>query len=166
MYDPRPVRLHVIASLVDLPSGNVRSPRAPAFTTKIGRSGPRPLTTANMSSEKTGVGAVIFELPTSRHNSFPVRGSQPRMKLDAFATRTGPTDVIATVGVPHDGSSSRSVFHTVLPVSASRAKMNESLWVSHCRMTRLFQMIGGLAGPHSYVGMSYAPRSSRPSSTF
>ena len=71
-----------------------------------------------------------------------------------------------TVGVPHDGSSSRSVFHTVWPVSAFSAMRNESACVSHWMMTRSFQMIGELAGPHSNVGMSYAPMSTRPRSTF
>src|SRR6188474_1163961 len=73
MYEPRPVRLQSTVSLLVFPSGNVRSPRAPAFITKIGRSGPRPLTTTSMSSAKIGVGAVILELRPSRHNSLPVR---------------------------------------------------------------------------------------------
>ena len=76
------------------------------------------------------------------------------MKFDALVTSSGPADVVATVGVPHDGSSSRSVFHTVSPVSAFSASRNESACVSHWRMTRPFQMIGELAGPHSNVGMS------------
>ena len=71
------------------------------------------------------------------------------MKFDALVTSSGPAGVATTVGVPHDGSSSRSVFHTVSPVSASSASRNESACVSHCRMTRPFQMIGELAGPHS-----------------
>src|SRR5258708_39218853 len=132
----------------------------------MGRSGPRPLTTTKTPLAKIGVGAVIFELRPSRHSSFPVRGSYPRIKFDALATSTGPVSVIATVGVPQDGSSSRSVFHTVLPVAASKARRNESVWVSHWRITSPFQRIGELAGPHSYVGMSYAPRSMRPRSTF
>ena len=122
--------------------------------TKIGRSGARPLATTISPSATIGVGAVIFELPPSRHSSLPVRGSYPRMKFDALVTSSGPADVIATVGVPHDGSSSRSVFHTVSPVAALSASTNESACVSHCRMTRSFQMIGELAGPHSNVGMS------------
>ena len=122
--------------------------------TKIGRSGARPLATTNRSSVATGVGAVSFELCPSLHNSLPVRGSYPRMKFDALVTSSGPADVIATVGVPQDGSSWRSVFHTVSPVSAFSASRNESACVSHWRMTRPFQMIGELAGPHSYVGMS------------
>ena len=35
----------------------------------------RPLATTITSSPKIGVGAVIFELPPNRHNSFPVLGS-------------------------------------------------------------------------------------------
>ena len=57
------------------PPGSVRSPRAPGRTAKIGRSGARPLATTYMPSAAIGVGAVIFELPPSRHNSVPVRGS-------------------------------------------------------------------------------------------
>src|SRR6185503_5652968 len=113
-------------------------------TTKIGRSGPRPLATTNKPSPKIGVGAVICELPPSRHNSLPVRGSYPRMKFDALVTSTGPFGVAAIVGVPHEGISSRSVFQTVSPVDASSASRKESVCVSHCRMTRLFQMIGEL----------------------
>jgi hypothetical protein len=50
------------------------SPDAPARMTKIGASGRRPLATTIKSPENTGVGAVIFELPPSRHNSLPVSG--------------------------------------------------------------------------------------------
>src|SRR6267378_6170138 len=112
MYDPRPVRLQTIDLLRVSPSRSVTSPRAPGRMTKIGRSGPRPLATTNKSSVATGVGAVIFELRPSFHNSWPVRGSYPRMKFDAFVTSSGPAGVNATVGVPQDGSSLRSVFHT------------------------------------------------------
>ena len=51
------------------------SPRAPAFTTKIGAFGRRPLATTISSPSKTGVGAVMFELLPSRHSSRPVFGS-------------------------------------------------------------------------------------------
>src|SRR4030095_5191841 len=152
-------------SLAVLPAGRVRSPCALDFTTKIGRSGARPLATTNTPSPKIGVGAVIFELPPSRHNSFPVRGSYPRMKFEALVTSTGPVSVVTIVGVPQDGSSSRSVFQTVFPVAAFRASRKESVCVSHCRITRLFQIIGELAGPHSYVGMSYGPRYQPPPAT-
>src|SRR4029450_9245569 len=87
------------------------------------------------------------------------------MKFDALVTSSGPAAVIATVGVPHDGNSSRGVFQIVLPVSMSRGGTEGSACVSHCRTTSPFQMIGELAGPHSYVGMSYAPISTRPGST-
>src|SRR5215213_1049125 len=154
MYEPRPVRLQITVSLLVFPSGKVRSPRAPALTTKIGLSGPRPLATTSTSSAKIGVGAVIFELRPRRHSSLPVRGSYPRIKFDAFAISSSPFEVVATVGVPHDGISSRSVFQTVSPVLALSARMNESVWVSHCTITRSFQMMGELAEPHSKVGMS------------
>ena len=75
MYEPRPVRLHTTASLLVLPAASVTSPRASGFTTKIGRSGPRPLATTNTPSSKIGVGAVILELPPRRHSSLPVFGS-------------------------------------------------------------------------------------------
>src|SRR5580765_761333 len=166
MYDPRPVRLQWTDLLRVPPSGSVSSPEEPGRMTKIRRSGARPLATTNRPSEATGVGAVSFELCPSFHNSLPVRGSYPRTKFDALVRSSGPAAVIATVGVPHDGSSWRSVFHTVSPVSTFSAITNESACVSHCRMTRPFQMIGELAGPHSNVGMSYAPRSMRPRSTF
>jgi hypothetical protein len=87
------------------------------------------------------------------------------MKFDALVTSSSPAAVVTTVGVPHDGSSSRSVFHTVRPVAASSASTNESACVSHCSSTSPFQMIGELAGPHSYEGTSYAPMSTRPRST-
>ena len=54
---------------------------------------------------------------------------------------SGPAGVVTIVGVPHDGSSLRSVFHTVSPVSALSASENESACVSHCTMTRPFQTI-------------------------
>ena len=76
------------------------------------------------------------------------------MKFDALVTSSGPAVVVTMVGVPHDGNSCRSVFHTVSPVSAFSASRNESVCVSHCTITRSFQMIGELAGPHSYDGMS------------
>src|SRR5262245_41774466 len=100
-------------------------------------------------SAKIGVGAVIFEDPARRQSSCPPRGSYARMKFDALVTSSGPVAVAATVGVPHDGSSLRAVFQTVSPVSALRARRNESAWVSHCRMTRPSHRIGELAGPHS-----------------
>src|ERR1041384_426776 len=88
------------------------------------------------------------------------------MKFEALAISSSPFEVVATVGVPHEGISSRFVFQTALPVLASKAMMNESVCVSHWTITRFFQMIGELAGPHSYVGMSYAPMSTRPIFTF
>src|SRR4029453_4202652 len=112
MYEPRPARLHTTASLFVLPAWSVTSPRASGRTTKMGRSGRRPLAMTKTPSAKSGVGAVIFELPPRPHRSFPVAGSSPRMKFDALVTSCGPAGVTATVGVPQDGSSSRAVFHT------------------------------------------------------
>ena len=76
------------------------------------------------------------------------------MKFDALVTSSGPAVVVTMVGVPQDGNSCRSVFHTVSPVSAFTASMNESAWVSNWTITSSFQMIGELAGPHSYDGKS------------
>jgi hypothetical protein len=76
------------------------------------------------------------------------------MKFEALVTSSGPSGPSTTVGVPHDGSSSRAVFHTTSPESESRAMMNDSPCVSHWRKTRPFQMMGELAGPHSNDGMS------------
>src|SRR6188768_1069081 len=89
-----------------------------------------------------------------RGSSRPVLGSYPRTKFDAFVMSSGPALVFTIVGVPHDGSSCRSVFQTVAPVSALSASRNESVCVSHCTITRPFQTIGELAGPHSYDGRS------------
>src|SRR5262245_55440585 len=115
MYGPRRVRLHATVTL----------PSAAGRIAEIGRSGGLRLASSKCPSPKIGVGAVIFELPPSFHNSFPVRGSEPRIKFDALVASTGPAAVSTTVGVPHEGSSSRFVFHTVSPVSAFRAVMNE-----------------------------------------
>ena len=75
MYEPRPVLLHSTCALDDCPAASVMSPCAPGRIAKIGRSGARPLATMMTSRVKTGVGAVIFELPPSRQRSAPVSGS-------------------------------------------------------------------------------------------
>src|SRR5688572_3805339 len=98
MYGPRFGRLHTIAWLLVVPPRSVTSPRAPGRMTKIGASGARPLATTSSPPPKIGVGAVIFELPPSRHSSYPERGSYPRMKLAALVTSSGPAGVAATVG--------------------------------------------------------------------
>ena len=49
----------------------------------------------------------------------------------------GPPASATTVGVPHEGSSSRSVFHTVRPLATSSASRNESACVSTCRITEV-----------------------------
>ena len=53
------------------------------------------------------------------------------------------------VGVPQDGSSSRSTRQTVFPVAASMASTKSSPCVSHCTYTRPSCRIGELAEPHS-----------------
>src|SRR6187455_2293540 len=154
MYEPRPVLLQATKVFSVAPPASVKSPRAPGRTANTGRSGARPLATMCRPFAKIGVGAVIFELPPRCHSSRPVLGSYPRTKFDAFVISSGPALVFTIVGVPHDGSSCRSVFQTVAPVSALSASRNESVCVSHCTITRPFQTIGELAGPHSYDGRS------------
>ena len=128
MYEPRPVLRHATEELELSPSCSVISPRAPGRIAKIGRSGARPLATMMTPFEKMGVGAVIFELPPSRHRSSPVAGSYPRMKLEALVTSSArPRAGSTTAGVPQDGSSCRSVLHTVLPSANVGRKHERSL---------------------------------------
>ena len=75
MYEPRPVLRHATCALDAASAAGVMSPLPPGLIAKIGRSGARPLATMTRSLEKIGVGAVIFELPPSRHRSAPVSGS-------------------------------------------------------------------------------------------
>ena len=58
------------------------------------------------------------------------------MKFDAFVTISGLAPAVYTVGVPQDGSSFRSVFHSVRPVFRSSAIRNDASCVSHWTMTR------------------------------
>ena len=60
------------------------------------------------------------------------------MKFDALVTSSAGASPCAgyTVGVAHDGSSLRAVFHTVSPVRMSAASTNDSFCVSHCTITR------------------------------
>src|SRR5512139_2205335 len=118
MYGPRPVLLQATPALLVVSFASVTSPRACARTAKIGRSGARPLATMSRSPAEIGVGAVILELPPTRHSSWPVRGSYARTNFEAFVTSWRPSFVLSTLGVPHDGNSSRSVFQTVFPVFA------------------------------------------------
>jgi hypothetical protein len=67
-----------------------------------------------------------------------------------FATSSAPAGVSITVGVPHDGISSRDVFHTSRPSSTSYAARNESLPASHWTITVPRQRIGELPKPHWY----------------
>ena len=75
MYEPRPVLLHRRRALESRRPASVMSPLRAGRIAKIGRSGARPLATMMRSLAKTGVGAVIFELPPSRQRSAPVSGS-------------------------------------------------------------------------------------------
>ncbi len=71
------------------------------------------------------------------------------MNFVACVTSSACPSCSTTVGVAQEGISSRAVRQTGLPVSTSNAAMNESFWMSHCTITRSFQMIGELATPHS-----------------
>jgi len=71
------------------------------------------------------------------------------MNLVACVTSSALPPISATVGVGHDGISSRSVRQTGSPSLARKAAMNEPFWMSHCTITRSFQRIGELATPHS-----------------
>ena len=43
----------------------------------------------------------------------------------------------------------RASARPAVPVATSNAAMNEFFWMSHCTITRFFQMIGELPTPHS-----------------
>src|SRR6185503_19373192 len=88
------------------------------------------------------------------------------MKLGALVTNSLPRGPATTVGVAHDGSSARAVFHRLHPVFRSKACTNEPPCTSHCTITRPSSMIGELALPHSYSGKSYAPALRTPTSCF
>src|SRR5262249_15620409 len=95
-----------------------------------------------------GVGTVISACLPSRHSSSPVFGSYPRANFVALVTtsvRFGPT---TTVGVPHDGISSRGVCHNVVPSFKAYAAMNEFLPTSHWTITRSSKMTGDEPNPH------------------
>src|SRR6266498_2716442 len=61
---------HILARALPLSETDVT--RGPCANNKDWASGRRPLATTIRSPEKIGVGAVILELPPSRHSSLPV----------------------------------------------------------------------------------------------
>src|SRR6187551_2903991 len=108
-----------------------------------------PLVTIDNPPALIGVGVGIGDPLATRQRSRPVRGSYPRAKFAPFTTSSAPFAVLTTVGLLHDGPSSRTVLHTCSPVSTENATRNESSRVSTCRITRPSQITGELAAPHS-----------------
>src|SRR5689334_6780571 len=97
---------------------------------------------------KNGVGTVISLFLPSRHSSEPVLTSYPRANLVALVTtsvRSGPT---ITVGVPHEGTSSRGVFQIGLPSASEYAARNEFFPASHWTINRSSKMTGDDPNPH------------------
>src|ERR1039458_8532531 len=97
------------------------SPRAPVRIAYSGFSSRRPLPTTMRSPEKTGVGAVMFELGFKLHNSLPVAGSYPRIARGALVTSSTPVLAGTIAGVDHEGNSVRGVFQIVSPFLMSMA---------------------------------------------
>jgi hypothetical protein len=65
------------------------------------------------------------------------------MKLAPLVTSSARGGPGTTVGVPHEGSSSRSVRHSCLPVAASIAGRKSSPWVSHWTWEERFETLYG-----------------------
>ena len=122
--------------------------------------------TIDIPSAPIGVGVAIGDPVAIRHRSVPFRGSYPRAKVAPLTMSSPPFAVLTTVGLLHDGMSSRFVFHTCSPVSTDSATRNESSRVSTWTITRPSQITGELAGPHSIAADSTAPTLTRPRSTF
>ena len=139
-------------------SAGARTPSAPWRTATSGRDDPiPPLVTIDSPSAPIGVGVAIGEPLATRQRSLPVRGSYPRAKFPPLTISSAPFAVVTTVGLLHDGMSSRFVFHTCSPVSTDSAIRNESSRVSTWTITRPSQITGELAGPHSIAAASAAP---------
>src|SRR5206468_652838 len=93
-------------------------------------------------------------------------GSYPRAYCEAFVTISVRRPFRQTVGLLHDGISSRGVDHTREPSSRLYAAMNESLLRSHWRITSPSWMTGELPNPHSYCWSMAKLESSVPRSRF
>src|SRR5438874_8552866 len=109
MYGPPRSRPHATCAFFPSPGLSEMSPDAPARTAKIGWIGRFPLITNARSRITTGVGIVASDFLSSRHNSLPISGSYPRAYCDAFVTISVRLALCHTVGVLHDGISSRGV---------------------------------------------------------
>ena|SRR5437764_2730684 len=150
MYGPPRSLLQATCSLLVCPSFREMSPAAPGRIAKIGWIGRFPLTTKIRSPEGNGVGIVTSDFLASRHSSLPVAGSYPRAYCAALVTSSVRFELAHTVGVLHDGISSRGVAHTCDPSSRLYAAMNESLLRSNWRNTSPSWTTGELPKPHSY----------------
>src|ERR671912_2826331 len=126
------------------------SPVAPGVRAKIGWMGRFPLVTKIRSPAGTGVGMVASDFLASRQSSLPVAGSYPRAHCEALVTISVRFEFFHTVGVLHDGISSRGVAHTREPSSRLYAAMNESRLRSNWRTTSPSWITGELPNPHSY----------------
>src|SRR5690242_3606521 len=111
MYGPPRRVPQATYSLRVSPSLREMSPAAPGLRAKIGWIGRFPLTTKTRSPAGTGVGIVTSDFLASRHSSWPVAGSYPRAYWAAFVTISVRLEFFQTVGVLHDGISSRGVAH-------------------------------------------------------
>src|SRR3954471_12569238 len=150
MYGPPRSVPQATNSLRVSPSFREMSPVAPGLSAKIGWVGRFPLTTKIRSPAGTGVGIVTSDFFASRHSSLPVAGSYPRAYWAAFVTTSVRFEFTHTVGVLHDGISSRGVDHTFDPSSRLYAAMNESRLRSNWRNTSPSWITGELPKPHSY----------------
>src|SRR5687767_13032738 len=144
MYGPPRILPQATKALWSSPSFREMSPAAPGFKAKIGWIGRFPLVTKIRSPLANGVGIVTSDFFASRHSSFPVAGSYPRAYWAAFVTISTRLLFFHTVGVLHDGISSRGVLHTRDPSSRLYAAMNESRLRSHWRITSPSWMTGEL----------------------
>src|SRR5215207_9917107 len=126
MYGPPRIVPQATNALPVCPSFREMSPAAPGLRAKIGWMGRFPLAMNTRSPAGTGVGMVASDFLASRHSSLPVAGSYPRAYWDALVTISVRPEFFHTVGVLHDGISSRGVDHTRDPSSRLYAAMNES----------------------------------------
>src|SRR5262249_9308757 len=150
MYGPPRIFPQATNSLLVCPSFSEMSPAAPGLSAKIGWIGRLPLVITHRSPLGTGAGIVASDFFASRHNSLPVAGSYPRAYCEALVTISVRFEFFHTVGVLHDGISSRGVDHTRDPSSRLYAAMNESWLRSNWRMTSPSWITGELPKPHSY----------------
>ena len=105
--------------------------------------------------ERAGVGFRPAHAKQVEHSEVDLKrvrvaGSYPRANCAAFVTISVRFEFVHTVGVLHDGISTRGVAHTRHPSSRLYAARNESWLRSNWRMTSPSWMTGELPKPHSY----------------